>query len=213
MIPRINNGSLATGIGVWLAMAASAAGQGPAPGESAASKASKRLDELLQPGRTTAALFGSGPATWPGARSVEQPQLPPNAYQGTPPAPPLAKGNKPAPRALPEAAPPAAQGDPPPKIGMPTKPLPRLPSIDVETPLPLPILAHPKNDRASLDDATMEASQAAALVRVRPRRTEPVPFAPLNLPDPFENARVGGMRNPPAESEQPPAVPIRTPSR
>jgi hypothetical protein len=54
---------------------------------------------------------------------------------------------------------------------MPTKPLPRLPSIDVETPLPLPILAHPKNDRASLDDATMEASQAAALARVRPHRT------------------------------------------
>ena len=65
--------------------------------------------------------------------------------------------------------------------------------------------------RRAIQEKSLETSQAAALSPVRPRRTQPVPFAPLNLPDPFEHIRYGGLRNPPEESDQPPAIPIRTP--
>ena len=96
---------------------------------------------------------------------------------------------------------------------MPTRPVVQLPAADVNKPLPIPVLGQPKQDRAALDDTTLEASQAAALSKLRPRRTGPVPFAPVNLPDPFENLRSGALRHLPAESDQPPAVPVRTPGR
>jgi hypothetical protein len=63
----------------------------------------------------------------------------------------------------------------------------RLPSVDVNQPLPLPLLAQPVPDRAPLDDATGEASHTAALAAAPPRRGTPAPFLRLGLPDPFEN--------------------------
>ena len=54
---------------------------------------------------------------------------------------------------------------------------------------------------------------AAALQKQTPARTQPVPFTPLNLPDPFENVRVGRLQNPPDEDNQPPPVPVQTPRR
>jgi hypothetical protein len=99
-------------------------------------------------------------------------------------------------------------------VQLPTQPLLALPTlVDGSTPVRLPFFGQPKSERGAGEDPTMEASQAAALRQVRPRRYEPVPFAPVNLPDPFEHIRQGGLRNPPAESDQPPAVPIRTPGR
>jgi hypothetical protein len=153
--------------------------------------------------------------TWPANKAIEQPQLPVIAYQGLPPAPPMPPSTRVSkPGSVPEGALPAVPGAlpaQPQRKEMPTQPLVRLPAIDVDRPLPLPILARPKVDRASLDDTTLEASLAAALRPYTPRRTQPVPFAPVNLPDPFENTRTGGLRNPLQESEQPPVVPIRTP--
>jgi hypothetical protein len=184
---------------------------------SASDKVAKRLEELLQPAGKSAPSALSNPIAWPGPKSVEQPQLPPGAYQGTPPSPPLPAPARPkVPRAV--AEPPAPVGDARPPVGpspvvLPTEPLIQLPTIDVDTPLPLPILATPKPDRAALDDTTLETSHAAALHPIRPRRVEHVPFSPINLPDPFENVRTGTLRNPPEESDQPPAIPIRTPSR
>jgi hypothetical protein len=197
-----------------LAMLAIAVPAVQVPGAtSATDRALARLEVLLQPGRQVDA-FVSRPMIWPGARAIERPQLPPMIFTGLPPGlTQLVVAKVPMPRPMPEGQPPAAQAPGPKPIELPTKPLVQLPAADADEPLPLPILARPKPDRASLDDATLEASQAAALERVRPRRTEHVPFAPLNLPDPFENVRAGALRNPPAESDQPPAVPIRTPGR
>jgi hypothetical protein len=62
----------------------------------------------------------------------------------------------------------------------------RLPSVDVNRPIPLPILARPVTNRAPLEDATADASYAAALAASPPGRTSPAPFLKLNLPDPFE---------------------------
>ena len=42
---------------------------------------------------------------------------------------------------------------PPQKADLPTKPLIKLPSLDVTTPLPIPILAQPTKDRASLGES------------------------------------------------------------
>ena len=96
-------------------------------------------------------------------------------------------------------------------VALPTKPLIRLPSVDVSTPLPIPILATPVKDRASLGDPAFDASLAAALKRLKPSRDRPVPFEPLNLPDPFEHVRTGQLRNPPAEDPMPPAIPLVKP--
>ena len=65
----------------------------------------------------------------------------------------------------------------------------RVPSADVNQPIPLPILAKPSAERAPLDDATAEASNAAALSTTTPERTKPMPFLKLTLSDPFENRR------------------------
>jgi hypothetical protein len=201
---------VAAGIGLAFGLSVPTSGQGPK--ESASVRVASRLQALLEP---TSRVAGPSdvPVTWPAAKIVEKPRLPPTAYAGLPPQPPVPAGKQPMPRSVPEGQPPVAQGPKPIGVQLPTKPLVQLPAMDVEAPLPLPILARPNMDRASLDDATLEASQAAALERVRPRRMEPVPFAPVNLPDPFENIRTGGLRYPPGEIEQPPAVPVRTPAR
>jgi hypothetical protein len=188
------------------------AAQTPA-GPSATARVAFRVEELSHPS-VPPAEFPGQPVAWPGARAVERPQLVVDVFTGVPPRPSaLASAKPPMPRPMPEGQPPVAQTSSAQRVELPSKPLVQVPALDVETPLPLPILAKPKPDRASLDDTTLEASQAAALERVRPRRTERVPFAPVNLPDPFENVRTGAVRNPPEESDQPPPVPIRTPGR
>ena len=65
----------------------------------------------------------------------------------------------------------------------------RLPSVDVNQPIPLPILAHPTADRAPLDDPTLEASAEAALAAPLPQRTKAIPYFRLTPPDPYENRR------------------------
>jgi hypothetical protein len=83
----------------------------------------------------------------------------------------------------------------------------RVPSVDVNKSIPLPILAKPSPDRAPLDDATIEASNAAALSGTVSARTKPAPFLKLTLPDPFEN------RKPVAPAVTPPEdVPNTMPS-
>jgi hypothetical protein len=63
----------------------------------------------------------------------------------------------------------------------------RVPSVDVNKPIPLPILAQPVSTHAPLDEVTSDASLAAALAATPPARTTPAPFLKQNLPDPFEN--------------------------
>jgi hypothetical protein len=86
----------------------------------------------------------------------------------------------------------------------------RVSSPDPDQPIPLPILARPVPDRASLEDATTEASTAAALAGPLPRRTSPAPFLRLKLPEPYENRRPLSLPLP-EEDATPTAASPRTP--
>ncbi len=99
----------------------------------------------------------------------------------------------------------------PPSGEKPAKSLIRLPTVDASTPAPIPVLARPHKDRASLGDPALEASLAAALKAITPARSQPVPFVPLNIPDPFEHVRWGHLRNPPEENPMPPTIPLQKP--
>ena len=74
--------------------------------------------------------------------------------------------------------------------------------MDVNQPPPLPILAQPTADRASLDDPTVDASTVAALAAAMPQRTKPVPYVRVTLPDPFDNRRPLTLTAP-AEDDRP----------
>jgi len=52
--------------------------------------------------------------------------------------------------------------------------------------MPLRRLAKPLPDRGPFVDPTRDASTAAVLKTPMPGRKRPVPFAPIDLPDPFE---------------------------
>jgi hypothetical protein len=65
----------------------------------------------------------------------------------------------------------------------------RVPSRDVNEPIPLPILARPVTDRASLEDPTQDASSAAAVAATIPARTSKAPFLKTMLPDPYDRRR------------------------
>ncbi len=106
---------------------------------------------------------------------------------------------------------PAPVPEPPPLVGDLAAPVPpepphlaagdrvREPSEDVARPVPLPPLAQPAPDRASLDDPTVEASQAAAVAAKLPERAAAAPPLRLNIPDPYENRRTVRMRAVPPE--------------
>jgi hypothetical protein len=85
--------------------------------------------------------------------------------------------------------------------------------LDTNSPLPIPILARPLPDRASLGEPAFEASLSAAMKPFMPARDRPVPFIAYNLPDPFEHVRYGQLRNPPEESATPPVIPIERPTK
>jgi hypothetical protein len=88
----------------------------------------------------------------------------------------------------------------------------RVPSVDVNEPLALPVVAHPVPDRASLDDPTAEASIAAALAAPIPSRTAKASFLKLTLPNPYEHRRpTTGVD--PAEQTEPPVGSPRTPAK
>ncbi len=82
--------------------------------------------------------------------------------------------------------------------------------VDVNKPAPLPVLGQPVPDRASLGDATADASRAADGAAPMPVRRQPVPFLRLGLPDPFENYRPLRVAIPP-ESTDPVTASPRVP--
>jgi hypothetical protein len=87
----------------------------------------------------------------------------------------------------------------------------KVPSPDLNQPVPLPVLARPLPDRGPLGDPTPDISIAAALAGSVPQRTVPAPFLRLNLPDPFEHVQPVGPRGAAEEESLPPPVPPRTP--
>lgn len=189
----------------------------PLPAQDSTERVEKRRDELFQPGvGASAAGLRTRPLRWKGPGFLERPELPANVYQGLPPRlePPARKPVLP--RPLRQGVPLAEYQTPPevPRpVELPAEPTVRLWSPDPNVPLPLPTLGQPTPDRASLGDPALAESVAAALRPLTPARTRPVPFEPLNLPDPFEHVRAGRLADPPAEDDQPPAVPVQTPGK
>ncbi len=189
----------------------------PLLAQSAAEKAEKRLAELLSPGAgTTASGFTGKPMAWQAARIVSEIGLSIQPYAGTPVRLPMPPHKEVKPGALREEKPLLAYKDRTPvpvPVELPTTALIRLPSVDLHAPLPIPILAQPAKDRAALGEPGFEASLDATLKRWAPKRDLPVPFAPLNLPDPFENLRYGQLRHIPEENATPPVIPLQKPTK
>jgi hypothetical protein len=179
----------------------------------ATDKAQARLTQILTPRAEFSLTYTTAPVIWPSAATlmIDTPSKPIVVQIVRLPRMPV-KASQPRPAA--EAVPLVAFQDKtakPKDVELPTKPLLRLPSVDTTTPLPIPILARPHPDRVSLGDPAMEASLRAALKPLSPSRDQPVPFAAVNIPDPFEHARAGQLRNPPEESSMPPAIPLQKP--
>jgi hypothetical protein len=80
---------------------------------------------------------------------------------------------------------------------------PRLPSVDVEKPVGLAVMAQPLPDRGALADPTLPASRLAVLTAPLPERSTPAPFLRLTLPDPFEHRDTVRLRQPPGIEEMP----------
>lgn len=183
--------------------------------QSALEKAEKRIAELVAPGQSTL-VSGSLPIAWQPGRAVVEIEVPIAAPRVVPARLPLPPLREVKPRSVPEARPllsfrEESQGPKP--MELPTKPLIRLPSLDVQTPLAIPILSRPVVDRASLAEPAFEASVSAAMKPVAPTRDRPVSFTPYNIPDPFENVRYGQLRQPPPEDAQPPVIPVQRPTK
>jgi hypothetical protein len=192
-----------------------AAATSPALAQSASDKAEQRLTGLLTPGQVrSAAPSAALPITWKASPAVEAIALPIKPYAGMPV--PLAAPSRKA--AKPGAVSPAsplvsihAETTSPQPMPLPTQPLIRVPAVDAHAPLTIPILAQAHKDRASLAEPAFEVSLHAAMKQFTAVRDKPIPFMPLNLPDPFEHTRYGELRNPPSEDPMPPAVPLTMP--
>ena len=192
-------------------------GQSAVAQTTAIETAEKRLADLLSPGgMASPSGFAAQPVQWKGSPAVEDFSLPVRPIAGQPVRLPNPPRKDVKPRAVPEGLPLVSFADQPkvPKgVELPTKPLIKLPSVDVHAPLPIPILAVPHKDRASVGEPALEASLDAAMKRFTPAARTPIPFVPLNLPDPFEHIRSGQVRNPPEENPTPPAIPLDRPKR
>lgn len=94
----------------------------------------------------------------------------------------------------------------PAKPKLPETPLPTPRARDVNAPPDLPILGRPLNDRASLDDPTVEAGHAAIVVPLVGVALSPSAFQRVALPDPFELAEQVKPKVPPAA--EPGATPV-----
>ena len=88
----------------------------------------------------------------------------------------------------------------------------RIPSVDANQPISLPILAQPVSDRAPLDDPTADASATAALAAPIPSRTTKAPFLKRTLPDPYDHRRSRTTAAPEEQTEPPLGTP-QTPSQ
>jgi len=170
-----------------------------------ADKGGELLGQLLRPGpmRDDGLREKLNPAPPP---SVEHPELPLPAPQALVVGPPQKKKPPLMPHTLGEDAPLSAYRDdplPPARRELTAGARISLASIDVNVPVPLGFLSSLQSDRAPLDDPSTEASQHAVLAAGAPVRTEAVPFTPINLPDPFQNAQTVRLRTPPTEQTDP----------
>jgi hypothetical protein len=89
----------------------------------------------------------------------------------------------------------------------------RVPGPDPIQPAPLPLLAQPVPDRASLDDPGADFSAAAVQSATVPARSTLAPFVRQNLPDPFENRDTIRLRSTPDEHPDPQTAAPKGPGR
>jgi hypothetical protein len=185
--------------------------------QSGADNVERRLADLLAPGSGGGpAVMAKQPMPSQSGKAVELFDAPLKPYAGLPVRLPMPPRREVKPGAILAGVPLVSYRDATPapqQVELPTKPLIRLPSLDLHTPLALPILAQAAKDRASLAEPAFKASVDAAMKRLTPTRDKPLPFTPLNLPDPFEHQCYGELRNPPSESTTPPVVPSTKPKQ
>src|SRR5437660_12555718 len=79
--------------------------------------------------------------------------------------------------------------------------------------MPLKRLAKPLPDRGPFVDPTRDASTAAVLKTPMPGRKRPVPFVPVDLPDPFERRQTVQFPKPLVEDSMPITRYMRVPKR
>jgi predicted small lipoprotein YifL len=159
----------------------------------------KLLAKLLPPSdlRPLSPAAPEGPRARPIPTAIEWPSAALSPGKPVPPRLPLPKTADIHPRALPEPLPAdfaRLDPTPPARIRLPEGELTRLPAPNASRPLPLPPLAQPVSDRASLEDPTADYSARAVIGAALRPRTTPVPFLKVNLPDPFENAEMVRLR-------------------
>jgi hypothetical protein len=152
------------------------------------------------------------PKPWKSPKSPELSMgpLPPTPAQGLVPAlSGQGKGMPPQPHLVS----PEDLGMPEERVQLPVEPVlaaterARADSIDVHQPAALPMLARAVPDRASLEDPTADASNAAALAATLPQRLMPAPFLRLTVPEPYENRRPLTLPVPPESAEPITATP------
>jgi hypothetical protein len=114
----------------------------------------------------------------------------------------------------------AAEADParPARPTWPPAPLAYAPSANPDAVPALRYVGLPVSDKVTpQDDPTAESGRAALLAGTSIPKPSPPPPLRLTIPDPFENARVVQLANPPAERDppepsfqrpQPPALPM-----
>lgn len=183
-----------------------------------ADKGGQALGQLLRPAETlpTVSDVPPGPRQLPPPRDVAFPSVALPLNTANPLTPPGPKTFVLQPRTLPEGAPLANQSNDPvaPALReLETGARVQVASRNVNEPVPLVILGLALPDRVSLDDPTLEASVTAALAVAPPARTEPIPFTPMNLPDPFANAQAVKLRTLPPELPEPTAGTPKTPGK
>jgi hypothetical protein len=96
-------------------------------------------------------------------------------------------------------------------VQLPDKPGVRLPTLEADAPLEVPILASRVVDRGIAGDPTREASRRQALSASLPGRANLVPFERIGIPDPFAHRRTVELPSPPAEPPPPPVSRVQTP--
>lgn len=173
-----------------------------------ADKGGQVLGQLLRPPQQLPVLDGvkPGPQTLLPPVAIAQPEVPLAPTLAGPLSLPLPKSLALQPRLLMESPPFSSyRGEPgaPGRRELAAGALIELPRRDLSQPVPLGFLGLQLPDRVPLEDPTSDASLDAALAGNPPARTSQVPFAPQNLPDPFQNAQTVKVRTPPAEETSP----------
>jgi hypothetical protein len=178
------------------------------------------LGKVLLPSEKTAAppdSVSTGPRPHTSSPTLDQPAVPLTPSRlDVPRLPSVRKESSNRLRPLPDESPLTTlhtDPQPPQTQVLPAGERARVPGPDPIQPAPLPLIAQPLPDRASLDDPGAEFSAAAVQSATVPARSKLAPFVRQNLPDPFENRDTIRLRNTPDEHPDPQTAAPKGPGR